>query len=115
MSLEQYPEILYLDGTYCLNNLGYPVYVFLTTDGELHGNVAAYAIVKDEKKVTLTGLLREFVALNPASTGIETIVLDKDAAEIAAVKAVLPNTNILLCRFMWPLTLRMLQQNTVHP
>ena len=46
MNLNKYPEILYLDGTYCLNNLGYPVYVFLTTDGELHGNVVAYAIVK---------------------------------------------------------------------
>ena len=98
--LTNYPNIIYLDGTYCLVDLGFPVYVFFTSDGEMHSNVAAYAIVKDETKLTLTSLLGEFVKLNPEiQAKIETIIMDKDAAEIGAIKTVLPNSNILLCRF----------------
>lgn len=95
--LGQYPSVVYMDGTYCLNNLGYPVYVFMVTDGNMKGHAVGYAVVKDETKVTLSQLLTQFVNKNPVS--INTFVVDKDAAEIAAVKNVLPHISILLFRF----------------
>ena len=55
-------------------------------------------MVKNET-TTLTCLLTEFSNLNPNSV-VKTFIVDKDAAEIAAIKAVLPETNIiLLCKF----------------
>ena len=96
--LGQYPDIVNLDGTYCINNLGFPCYVFMVADGEGTGSVVAYALVKDETTTTLTSLLKEFNDLNP-NVKIKTFIVDKDAAEIAAIKAVFPDTNIILCRF----------------
>ncbi|RUS74849.1 hypothetical protein EGW08_017406 [Elysia chlorotica] len=95
--LQSYPSVIFMDGTYCINNLGYPVYVFMCVDGDLKGHVVAYAIVRDETKVTLAHLLEQFVSKN--NVEVDTFVVDKDAAEIAAIKQVMPGVKILLCRF----------------
>ncbi|RUS70027.1 hypothetical protein EGW08_022214 [Elysia chlorotica] len=95
--LQSYPSVIFMDGTYCINNLGYPVYVFMCVDGDLKGHVVAYAIVRDGTKVTLAHLLEQFVSKN--NIEVDTFVVDKDAAEIAAIKQVMPGVKILLCRF----------------
>ena len=59
--LLSYPDIVNLDGTYCINNLGFPCYVFMVADGE----VVTYALVKDETTNTLTFVVEEFRNLNP--------------------------------------------------
>lgn len=96
--LGQYHDVVNLDGTYCINNLGFPCYVFMVADGENAGNVVAYALVKDETTATLSCLLSEFSKLNP-NLNIKTFIVDKDAAEIGAIKTVFPTANILLCYF----------------
>ena len=96
--LLSYPDIVNLDGTYCINNLGFPCYVFMVADGENSGQVVAYALVKDETAATLTFVLEEFKKQN-SKANVKTFIVDKDAAEIAAIKAVFTDIDIILCKF----------------
>ena len=96
--LAQYPDVIHLDGTYCINNLGYPVYVMMVSDGEGNGRVVAYALVQNETADTLTNLLTEFKNVNK-DVEIKAFVVDKDAAEISAIKNVFPGVSVLLCNF----------------
>ena len=95
---QSYPDVLYIDGTYCLNRYNYPLYVFLVVDGDNTGHVVGYALVKDETTCTLSSLFCEFVRKSGVS-GVKTVVVDKDQAEIEALKCSLPDANIVLCRF----------------
>ena len=49
--------------------------------------------------MTLTCLLTEFSNLNH-NVVVKTFIVDKDAAEIAAIKAVFPETNIILDQYI---------------
>ena len=93
-------SVLSIDGTYCVNLTGYPLYVFLVVDGEGKGHVVGYALVKDERMATITCLFQEFVALNANSLSlIKTVIVDKDNSELGALKTIIPDANIILCRY----------------
>ena len=95
--LEAFPDVLYIDSTYCLNSFGYPVVVFMVVDGDNRGHCVGYALVRDERMVTFATLYTEFVRKNNVNT--KTVVLDKDAAEIGAVRFAMEGVNLVLCRF----------------
>ena len=62
--------------------------------------IVAYAVVSNEMGDTVTKLLEVFVSHNIAvKEKIETVMIDKDFAEMKAIKAVLPGANILICKF----------------
>ena len=45
---EAYPTLLFMDGTYKINNRGMPLYSMLVVDGDGKGQVVAYAVVREE-------------------------------------------------------------------
>ena len=96
--LRSYPDVLFIDTTYCLNTFSYPVVVFMVVDGDNVGQCVGYACVKDERMVTLSVLFGEFVRRNEGVC-VRTVIVDKDASEIAAVKMTMPECDIVLCRF----------------
>ena len=96
--LNSYPDVLYIDSTYCLNLYGYPVVVFMIVDGDNVGHCVGYACVRDEKMMTLSVLFGEFVRKNEG-VKVKTVVVDKDASEIGAVRQTMPECNVVLCRF----------------
>ena len=96
--LKNYSEILFIDSTYCINNFKYPVVVFMVADENNHGHVVGYAIVRNEKLMTFDNLYGEFFKRNDKIT-VLTVVIDKDASEIGAVKKLNKSINIILCRF----------------
>ena len=96
--LSLYPDVLYIDSTYCLNLYGYPVVVFMIVDGDNVGHCVGYACVRDEKMATLSVLFSEFVRKNEG-VNVKTVVVDKDASEIGAVRQTMPGCNLILCRF----------------
>ena len=98
--LRSYPDVLFIDTTYCLNTFSYPMVVFMVVDGDNVGQCVGYACVKDERMVTLSVLFGEFVRRNEGVC-VRTVIVDKDASEIAAVKMTMPecDTCIVLCRF----------------
>ena len=57
--LKQYSIVVYLGGTYCLNNMGYPLYVFVCTDG-MKKHVVGYVVVKNEIKITTSKVLHKW-------------------------------------------------------
>ena len=93
-----YSDVLYIDSTYCLNQLGYPVVVFMVVDGDNVGHCVGYAIVRDERMVTLAVLFHEFVK-NNVGVNVKTVVVDKDASEIGALRLSMPDCQLVLCRF----------------
>ena len=97
--LNSYPQMLFVDGTYCVNKHSMPLYVFAVCDGNGQGQVVSYALVKDERASTLRSLFREFEKFNPLGESLKTIMTDKDLNEIAQIKQVFPSVNIMLCRF----------------
>ncbi len=97
-AVDKYPEILMIDGTYCINKLRMPLYTFLVMDSNGHGRTGAYCFVSDEKKATIETIIRTFAEVNDTSK-IKTVITDKDFNEIAAIKAILPSVKVQICRF----------------
>jgi len=55
-----YPELLFIDATYKLNDLRMPLYVFLAVDGNGENEIVCLWIVQSEDKETITTLLVGF-------------------------------------------------------
>ena len=96
--LNRYPEMLFIDTTYCLNQFSHPIVVFMIADHENKAHCVAYAVVKDEKMLTFSSLYSQLLSRNPG-VNPKTVVIDKDFSEINAVKQSIPSAKILLCRF----------------
>ncbi|XP_070563064.1 zinc finger SWIM domain-containing protein 3-like [Ptychodera flava] len=94
----QYPDVLFIDGTYKVNIEGYPLYAFLIEDGEGKGRAVGYAFVKNEKKDTIHKLFDHVGAKNDLNK-VKIVFLDKDFTEISAVKRSMQNAHIMLCTF----------------
>ncbi|GFO44376.1 hypothetical protein PoB_007088100 [Plakobranchus ocellatus] len=52
------------------------------------GRVVGYCVVKNETKTTLTDVFQDFIS--PNDINVEPVVVDKDVAEIAAIKEAFP-------------------------
>ena len=94
----KFPEVIFIDGTYSTNKLRFPLYTILVEDGNGNGRVVGYCFVSDERQETLELMLKEISRVHDFSR-VETVILDKDKSEINAVKKVIPNANIELCKF----------------
>ncbi|KAK3910465.1 Protein FAR1-RELATED SEQUENCE 5 [Frankliniella fusca] len=92
-NLTKFPEVLLMDTTYMINENRMPVSVIDVMDGEGEGLVVGYAFLSNESRDTLCSMLRYCV---------------KDFSEIAAIKEVLPNVAVHICRFTLKRTLKKL-------
>ncbi|GFO03884.1 Zinc finger swim domain-containing protein 1 [Plakobranchus ocellatus] len=97
-SWQRYPQTLFLDSTYKVNNRNMPLFVFMTCDGENAGIVVAYALVIDEKSSTVSHIIDIFKSNNDCSS-LSSVTIDKDFSELRAVKEKLPHAEIILCKF----------------
>ena len=86
------------DGTYSVNKLRMPLYTFLVEDGDGVGRVAAYCFVCNECKGTIDAVLKQFATIYDISL-VSCVIVDKSLNEIAAVRNVMPNAAIQLCKF----------------
>ena len=80
--LAQYPNMLFIDATYCVNRNNMPLFVFLVPDANCNGQVVAYGIIKDERSGTLAPMFAEFEKVNKLGESLKTIVVDKDLNEV---------------------------------
>ena len=88
-----------LDGTYSLNDRNMPVYILMAPDTLGYGRIVAAAIVSSETTDSVANFLRAFKRINKCWASIETIIIDKDSAEIAAIRDEFKGVNIFLCYF----------------
>ena len=94
-----YPEILFIDATYKLNDLRMPLYVLLTVDGNGESEIVCLWIVQNEEKGLITSLLVEFKKHNYNWSLIKCVMSDKDMTERNVIKEQLPQANLLICLF----------------
>lgn len=95
----QYPEVLFLDGTYKVNKHGYPLYYFMVQDISGRGRGVFYAFVSAETGPVIDRMVEEFVKAVGDTRKTSCVIDDKDANEIAALQKWMPNTPVLLCTF----------------
>ena len=95
----QFPELLFIDGTYKVNKYNYPLYMILAQDNLGRGWAVFYAFVHSETGDMMKAVLSSFQNMMEDLSKTCTVMLDKDQNEIAAIRGTLPVAIILLCRF----------------
>ena len=78
---ESYPELLFIDATYKLNDLQMPLYVLMVVDGNGESEVVCLWLTQFEDKETITELIQGFKRLNPSWPSIQCVMSDKDMVE----------------------------------
>ena len=97
---DKFPEVLFIDGTYCVNSVRMPLYCLCVQDGYGHGRVCGYALVADETFQSVYTVLEVFRDKNKKSTSdLCTVIVDKDFTEIACVSQIFPNAKLQICSF----------------
>jgi len=99
VTFRSYPELLYIDATYKLNDLRMPPYVLLVVDGNGESEVVCLWIAQCEDKETITSLLVEFKKHNDEWSLIKCIMSDKDMTERNVMKEQFLQANLLICLF----------------
>lgn len=97
-SLTQFPEVLIMDTTYKVNKHNYPLLNILAVDNNGHGRPVFHAFLSSEDSVILSSCL-SFFSSSFSSNLTKTIFVDKDMAEICAIRSSLPSIVIRLCAF----------------
>ena len=98
MCFSRFPNVLFVDSTYCVNKLRMPLYSFLVDDCDGIGRVAAYCFVRNEKKSTIASIFEQFATIHDVSM-IKCVIVDKLLNEITAIKTFIPSAVIQLCKF----------------
>ena len=86
----KFPEILLVDGTYNVNQLGMPLYCFMVEDGFGNGRNVCYAATAEEDSAHLQQIIQSFKVSNPAWSNVHVIVIDKDFTELQALQIEFP-------------------------
>ncbi len=94
-----YPEVLFVDATYKLNNLRMPMYVFLAIDGNGQSEIVGIFITALETEVAITKMVQVFKCSNSCWSMTEVVVTDKDFNERTVFRKEFPKSSLLLCLF----------------
>ncbi|PAA92061.1 hypothetical protein BOX15_Mlig017792g2, partial [Macrostomum lignano] len=94
----QFPEVLFIDATYKLNNLRMPVFLVVIEDGNGESEIVAVWIVKCETKSTLEALVKSFKDGNPSRVRTRVVVTDKDCVERDVFQSEM-NVTLEICLF----------------
>jgi len=93
-----YGGVLLMDGTYRINKYRMPLYTLAIVDNEGHGQPVAHAVIARKDTEHLQQFL-ETVKEWFGTVSPDVFVVDKDYAEINAIKVVFPDAAVHLCRF----------------
>lgn len=96
---DRFPEILFVDATYKLNDLHMPLYLFLIEDGNGESEVVSVWMVVTEDAASIRQMANVFKKHNCRWSSTATIMADKDFIERDALKAEFPEASILICLF----------------
>ncbi|XP_065320007.1 uncharacterized protein LOC135927766 [Gordionus sp. m RMFG-2023] len=93
-----YPEVLFIDATYKLNNLGMPLFILMVIDGDGQSQIAALWLVKGETYKCVKTMCDIFGRYN-IKDNIQVIIGDKDFADRQALYESFPKAEIHICIF----------------
>ena len=97
----KFSSLVFMDGTYKLTQCGYVMITVLVMDETKSNCLVAWALVPSESKANYKSVLQclKDSSGEQAVSKIETMITDKDFAEISAIHEVFPNVAIVNCRF----------------
>ena len=101
-TLAAFPELLFLDATYKLNDLRMQVYIMLVEDGNGESEIVFIWIVNQEDNQTITKMMESFKKHNDNWQKVECIITDKDMTgltERQLLKEQLPQADLQICLF----------------
>jgi hypothetical protein len=87
----------YLDDTSKTNNFDYPVFVLLCIDPENRSQMVAFGILSSRSTSAITDFL--LYVYNMAGKHPETMVVDRNAAQIESIHSISNDINIVFCRY----------------
>ena len=98
---DRFPELLFVDATYKLNDLRMPLdlYIFLVEDGNGESEIVALWMVMSEDVISIKQMAQIFKKHNPNWSKTRTIMSDKDFIERDVLKSEFPQASILICLF----------------
>ena len=95
----KFPEVIFLDGTYRTNDKNMVLFSILVEDGCGEGRVAAYGLLADETRESISTFLNFFKACNPDVKNTKVVIIDKDFSELSALEESLEHVTVFLCHF----------------
>ena len=98
-TFKAYPELLCVDATDKLLELGLPVYLMLSEDSNGQSEVTAVCLLVQEDATSVTWMVDTFKKLNPNSEKVRVIMAVKDIGERDVLKKGIPNASVLICLF----------------
>ena len=94
-----FPEMVFVDATYKLNDLRMPIYLFVVEDGNGETEIVALWMVAKENEASISGMAEIFKKHNPSWIKMTTVMADKDFVERDVLKEKFPDTQVLICLF----------------
>lgn len=94
-----YPEMIFVDGTYCLHESRAATYIIMVENSEGHGEVVCVGILMDESQENIEWFVQTFKNLNPLTAKTNVIMSDKDSKERQVFKKLFPNASLQICLF----------------
>ena len=85
-----FPEMVFVDATYKLNDLRMPIYLFVIEDGNGETEIVALWMVAKEDEASIGGMVEIFKKHNPDWNKMTTIMADKDFVERDVLKEKFP-------------------------
>ena len=79
--LSAFPEIIFVDATYKLNDMRMPLYVMMVEDSLGQSEVVAVCLLNSEEKPIIEQFVRCFKENNPTFVKTKVIMADKDINE----------------------------------
>ena len=96
---QSFPEVLFVDATYHINNLQMALYVLLVEDGNGESEIVGFWLLREETAEMISAAVNQFVSENPATAQVQVIMADKDFVERESFAASFPNATIHICCF----------------
>lgn len=99
-SMKNWPDMLFIDSTYKLFNLGFTLYLIMVQTGSGRGEIVGVSILASETYDVMKWVAETFKEFNPkACLNTKSVMTDKDLTERAAFKKAFPSAQFLLCLF----------------
>ena len=98
-SFQAYPEIVFLDATYKLLQIGTPTYLMLVEDSNGMSEVVFVCLLVSEDENSISWMIDTFKRLNSNWIKTTVVMADKDIRERHVIKNLLPSASVLICLF----------------
>ena len=98
-AFQAYPEIVFIDATYKLLELGLPTYLTLCEDSNGQSEITSVCLLVSEDADSMKWMIDVFKKYNTEWKRIRVVMADKDIGERDVIKQCLLNSYLLICLF----------------